>query len=140
MLPAVPASADLSSLREQWTALFGIAPSLRVSRDLLVRAISYRQQEDLYGGLSSSHRRQLTQLAKGLSRHGTIDTSTETRFKPGTRLVREWKGKTHEVIITDDGYLWSGKLYASLSEIARLITGTRWSGPRFFGLEAKRHG
>ena len=56
-------------------------------------------------------------------------------IKPGTKLIREWKGRVHEVIVLDDTYIWSGKPYRSLSQIARAITGTRWSGPRFFGLE-----
>jgi hypothetical protein len=132
-------SADLEVLRQRWSDLFARAPSSRVSRDVLIRGVAFRLQEETYGGLSRTSRRQLGKLANDL-RSGTPFSQPPCSFKPGTRLIREWKGKVHEVVIAGDTYIWGSKHYRSLSEIARAITGTRWSGPRFFGLGNKRAG
>ena len=123
-------------LRERWTKHFGMAPSPRISRELLVRAVAYRLQEEAHDSLSTSCRRQLARLAKTLGEGGSIEGAHTRSFKPGTKLIREWKGKVHEVVIAGGTYIWAGQHYRSLSQIARAITGTRWSGPRFFGLEA----
>jgi hypothetical protein len=122
-------------LRQRWTELFGMAPSLRISRELLVRAVAYRMQEEAHGGFGKSCRRQLGRLAKTLGEGGSVEVPQTRSFKPGTKLIREWKGKVHEVVIAGGTYIWAGQHYRSLSQIARAITGTRWSGPRFFGLE-----
>ena len=123
-------------LRQRWTVFYGMAPSPRISRELLVRAVAHRMQENAHGGHGKSCRRQLARLAETLRDGGSIAMSQTQSFKPGTKLIREWKGKVHEVVIASDTYIWAGKHYRSLSRIARAITGTRWSGPRFFGLEA----
>jgi hypothetical protein len=123
-------------LRQRWSELFGMAPSPRISRELLIRAVAYRMQEEAHGGLGNSCRRQLARLAETLGAGGSIEVTQTRSFKPGTKLIREWKGKVHEVVIAGDTYIWAGQHYRSLSQIARAITGTRWSGPRFFGLEA----
>lgn len=123
-------------LRQRWTELYGMAPNLRISRELLIRAVAYRMQEEAHGGLGKSCRRQLARLAVTLGKGGSIEVSQTRSFKPGTKLIREWKGKVHEVVIAGGTYIWAGQHYRSLSQIARTITGTRWSGPRFFGLEA----
>jgi hypothetical protein len=128
---------DTAQLREKWAALYGLPPTPRISRELLIRGVAYRIQEDAYGGISKLTRNQLERLARDLSRGGSIPSSSSQIAKSGTRLLREWKGKVHEVTVTDEGYQWRGNSYRSLSEIARAITGTRWSGPRFFGVEAK---
>lgn len=125
---------DLNFLRQRWSELFALAPPPRFSRDLLIRGAAFRLQEAAYGGLSKAVRRQLGKLAANLS-NGATFTPSSPSFKPGTKLIREWKGKVHEVVIAGDTYIWSGKHYRSLSQIARAITGTRWSGPRFFGLD-----
>jgi hypothetical protein len=125
-------------LRQRWTVLFGIPPSPRISRELLIRAVAYRMQEEAGGGLSKSCRRQLARLAVTLGEGGSLEVSPTRSFKPGTKLIREWKGKVHEVVIAGGTYIWAGRHYRSLSQIARAITGTRWSGPRFFGVEAGR--
>lgn len=124
------------ALRQRWTKLFGMAPSPRISRDVLIRGTAYRIQEQAYGGLGKACRRQMQSLADTLREGGSIPVTQGQSFKPGTKLIREWKGKVHEVVIAGDTYIWTGKHYRSLSQIARAITGTRWSGPRFFGLEA----
>lgn len=123
-------------LRQRWAEFFGMAPSPRISRELLIRAVAHRMQEEAHGGLGKACRRQLARLAETLREGGSIPMSQTQSFKPGTKLIREWKGKVHEVVIAGGSYIWAGQHYRSLSQIARAITGTRWSGPRFFGLEA----
>lgn len=127
---------DTDALRQRWAEFYGAAPAPRISRDLLIRGIAFRVQEDALSGLGKASRRQLQRLASVLRDGGSITGVKEQSFKPGTRLIREWKGQVYEVVIAGDTYIWSGKTYRSLSQIARAITGTRWSGPRFFGLEA----
>jgi hypothetical protein len=123
-------------LRQRWVEFYGVAPSPRISRELLIRAVAHRMQEDAQGGLGKSCQRRLARLADTLSEGGSIPVSQTQSFKPGTKLIREWKGKVHEVVIAGGTYIWAGQHYRSLSQIARAITGTRWSGPRFFGVEA----
>lgn len=124
---------DLNDLRSRWRMLYGTEPLSRLSRELLIRAIAYRVQEQARGGLS---KKLLRKLEAGAHHHnpgaGGATASVRPRF--GTRLLREWQGRVHEITVGDDDYLWDGRSYRSLSEIARKITGTRWSGPRFFGL------
>jgi hypothetical protein len=129
-------SLDTDDLRRQWATLFGTAPGPRISRDILIRGIADRLQEQTYGARSKALLRRLRGLAKDLSDGGRAIPAQLPSFKPGTKLIREWRGRLHEVVITDKGYVWAGKHYRSLSQVARSITGTRWSGPRFFGLEA----
>ena len=123
-------------LRQRWAEFYGMAPSQRISRELLIRAVAHRMQEEAHGILSKSCRRQLARLAETLVAVGSIEMTQSRSFKPGTKLIREWKGNVHEVVIAGGTYIWAGQHYRSLSQIARAITGTRWSGPRFFGLEA----
>ena len=123
-------------LRQRWAEFYGMAPSPRISRELLIRAVAHRMQEEAHGGLGKPCRRQLARLAVTLGEGGSLEVTQARSFKPGTKLIREWKGKVHEVVIAGGTYIWAGQHYRSLSQIARAITGTRWSGPRFFGLEA----
>jgi hypothetical protein len=127
---------DIATLRARWAELFRIAPLPRISKSLLIRGIAYRLQEEASIGLSKLTRRRLKQLAQALRNGGT--PPVEQAFKVGTKLIREWKGRVHEVVIADDSYIYSGQRYRSLSHIARNITGTSWSGPRFFGVAAGR--
>lgn len=124
---------DTPVLRRRWFDLLKTEPSNRISRDVLIRAVAFAMQAVKSGGLSKPVQRQLLRHVSEIGSAGVQTVSSGPGYKPGTRLVREWQGKVHEVIILDDGYLWSGKRYGSLSAIARAITGTRWSGPRFFG-------
>jgi len=123
------ARARRHRLAEHWTEYFGMAPPARTSRSLLLRAVAYRIQERALGGLSARTRRLLC---------GPEPSPVRRRrtLRPGTVLVREWHGVGHQVTILDNGVLYRGQRYRSLSEVARLITGCRWSGPRFFGLKA----
>ena len=127
----VAALATLSSvsLRERWVRLTA-RPVPRISPAMLRLALAWEIQARAYGGLSRETRRTLDQLAAAKTR-----TSPVT---PGMRLVREWAGKVHVVIVGDDGVIrWNERDWGSLSEVARAITGTRWSGPAFFGLKRK---
>jgi hypothetical protein len=129
---------DIATLRRNWTALFGADPPIWISRQLLIQALGYRLQERALGGLKTSIRRKLVRLAAEFQSTGSISMAATAGFKPGTKLIREWRGKVHEIEVLKDGFGWSGRRYQTLSEIARAITGTRWSGPRFFGLETKK--
>jgi hypothetical protein len=126
---------DVATLRRNWTAHFGTDPPIWISRQLLIQALGYRLQERALGGLKTSIQRKLVRLAAEFQSTGSISMAASAGFKPGTKLIREWRGKVHEIEVLTDGFAWSGRRYRTLSEIARAITGTRWSGPRFFGLE-----
>jgi hypothetical protein len=129
------ADLGLNKLRERWQAFYGSPAPKSMSRELLIRAVAYRIQEERFGGLPPAVRARLLQ---GARTNGTAKARAHRgrSIKPGTRFLREWNGRTHEVTATADGkLLYSGKTYRSLSAIAREITGTRWSGPAFFGLK-----
>ena len=112
-------------------------PPKGISTRLMVRAIAYEMQARQYGGLKSALVRRLDKIAGGKTGGKAEDAPRALALDPGTRLVREWNGVTHTVDVTDLGLEWRGKRYGSLSEIAREITGARWSGPRFFGLNGR---
>jgi Protein of unknown function (DUF2924) len=111
---------------------------MRLSRDLLIRAITYKLQERSYGGLSKAAARKLEQAAAGPPSRGAAKPTPSVSLRPGTRLVREWHGVTHTALIHADGIEWRGQRFRSLSVVARKITGARWSGPRFFGLRQRQ--
>lgn len=117
-----------------WAKVFGEPLAVQAQKDFLIRTLAYRLQEQAHGGLSSATRKRLRKLAAD-AKDGLTPTPNTPRIKPGTRLIRSWRADTHEVMVLEDGFTYRGKQYRSLSEIARLITGTRWSGPLFFGLK-----
>ncbi len=121
-------------LQARWELAYRHPAPKRASRDLLLRAIAYHIQERAEGGLSKAALRRLVHLADPKGNGGRPPRPVPPRLRPGTRLVREWRGEVHQVIIGEDGFDYRGTRYASLSLIAREITGTRWSGPLFFGL------
>jgi DUF2924 family protein len=122
------ARASRDRLAEHWVEYFGAAAPPRTSRSLLIRAVAYKMQERALGGLSASTRRLLSSDAPPPARRSRA-------LRPGTVLVREWRGVGHQVTIIDRSVLYRGERYRSLSEVARRITGARWSGPRFFGIK-----
>src|ERR1035437_4902507 len=131
--------ASLSKLgiderRERWKAMFGKAPSRGNGRSFLIRAIAYRLQEKAFGGLNPSIRRLLARAAEESAPGSSPKKPQIRKAQSGTVLIREWQGNAHRVTMLDDGVSFNGKHYRSLSEVAREITGSRWSGPRFFGL------
>ena len=129
---------DLPELRQQWRTLYRCDASPHLSRELLLCAVAYRLQEVALGGLRPERQRQLRHIAEQFNETGEIRRRTRVELKSGTRLVREWQGRTYEVLVLDDGFSWQGTHYGSLSAVARKITGTPWSGPLFFGLKQNR--
>ncbi len=125
-------------LRGEWRRLHRMPPPMRLSRDLLTRGISYKLQERAYGGLSKAAARKLEQANADPMSRGAVKPAPPISLRPGTRLVREWRGVTHTVLIHADGIEWRGQRYHSLSVVAQKITGARWSGPRFFGLRRRQ--
>ncbi len=119
-----------ADLIERWIELHGSPPIKTMTEDLLARGIAYEMQARQIGGLTPAESKALGALARGRA------NPSPRPLKPGTRLYRSWRGVTQEVLVLDGRYSWRDKTYASLSEVARAITGTRWSGPRFFGLRA----
>ncbi len=126
---------DIADLRQQWRHLYKAEASPHLSRELLMRAIAYRMQEVALGALRPEAQRQLRQIVLELKQSGKTTACLRPQLKPGTRLLREWQGRSYEVLVLDDGYSWQGTQHRSLSAIARKITGTAWSGPFFFGLK-----
>jgi hypothetical protein len=131
-------AATSANLKERWRALYRSESPRRISRDLLIRALAYRIQEKALGGLKPSTRRLLARVAADASARRNIRVAPEPSLKPGTVLLREWHGTQHQVILRENGIVFNGKQYRSLSQVAHRITGTKWSGPLFFGLKAKR--
>ena len=124
---------DLSAMRQEWRRLYRAEPP-RLSRDLMMRALAYRIQESRLRRSVEGDLAAVGGLAAEFESDGRIATPAQPRMKPGARLVREWHGRTHAVVVTEEGFEFEGKLYRSLTGIAREITGAAWSGPRFFGL------
>jgi hypothetical protein len=132
------ADLDIYALRDRWRARYGSEPPVRMSRELPLRAVAYRIQEKAFGGLSAATKRKLLAIASRSGSESPRRVRKQHDAKPGTRFLREWKGRTHEVVALENGrFAYRGTVYRSLSVIAREITGTRWSGPTFFGLNTK---
>jgi hypothetical protein len=126
--------AGIRKLRERWKNLYGKPPCGGLGRSCLIRAIAYRLQEKAFGGLKPSTRRLLVRVAEEAAVRSSPKSPPVRKAEAGTILVREWQGNAHRVTVLGDGVSFNGKRYRSLSEVAREITGSRWSGPRFFGL------
>jgi hypothetical protein len=141
--PAEPAVEDeldrlatmpIAQLRVRYREVFQTEPPKSFGPDLLRRSIAHRIQERAYGGLPSPTRRLLDHLVKATMAKPSGRLELPRRIKPGSELVRTWKGKSYRVMVMTDGFAHDGKTFTSLSEIASKITGTKWNGPRFFGL------
>ena len=130
-------SAPRALLLEEWQLAFGELPPKNLSTKLMRRAVTYEVQVKHLGGLPVSVRKSLCEIAlndqQGLA---TELKPPKPQIKPGTKLLREWNGRTYEVEAVDNGFVWNGVTYKSLSSIAKAITGAHWSGPRFFGLQS----
>lgn len=126
------AALSTHDLRLEWRHLHRAPTSGSLSRDLLLRAVAYKHQERAHGGLSQTAKRMLAALSQNAASRGDDSLQAPAILRPGTRLAREWRGRTHAVLVLDDGFEYQSQRYGSLSEIARIITGTHWSGPRFF--------
>jgi hypothetical protein len=128
---------DASALRLRWREVTGKPAAPGLKGELLVRALAYAIQEKAIGGLSLAAAKRLQAVAREGKVAATAardgKPSPPRRLMPGTRLIREWQGVLHEVIVIPDGFLWQGAAYASLSTVAKAITGTTWNGWVFFG-------
>ena len=134
------AVSDMSqaALRAEWRRLFRSNPPWKIRGDLMVLAIAWKIQVKALGGLTAAEKRRLVRIAEDNKAHGGPSKNSTIHVKPGLKLVREWRGETHDVLVLENGFEWNGQCWGSLSAIAREITGTPWSGPRFFGLQ-RRH-
>ena len=131
-------SLPIKELKQQWRSLYSSEPPHRISRELLIRAVAYRIQEQVRGGLKPSTRRLLIRLANDARGGRPLKFVPAAPASAGTVLMREWHGVTHEVRVLDRGVLYKRRRYRSLTEVAKLITGAHWNGPQFFGLRSKR--
>jgi Protein of unknown function (DUF2924) len=134
---------DAPALRQRWAQLLGDDPPPSLGRKMMIQATAYRLQEGAFGGLRASTLRILDRVVDGA---GSAESKRAPTRKAGagTVLIREWGGITHRVTVLDNDVVYRGRRYRSLSEVARVITGTHWSGPMFFGLrnrsKEKAHG
>jgi hypothetical protein len=129
---------DDDELKNRWRGLYGMKPPQKIHRSLLIAAVAHRMQENALGALSSLVRRHLMQAANNPATPRPSPRYPSLRPRAGTVLVRDWGGVTHQAKVLEDGILFRSKRYNSLSEVARVITGSRWSGPLFFGLKIRR--
>src|SRR5215472_14775507 len=130
---------DIAVLRSRWHVMFGRRPPAHLPRHLLFRILAYRLQVDRLGDLDDASRRLLDRSGSP-EKAGQNAANLKQRIadvRPGTSLGREWNGRLQRVTVLTDGFAWNGKTYPSLSQVAFAITGTRWNGPRFFGLRDK---
>lgn len=136
--------ARLRSLSRQellglWQTLYRRAAPACMRREIMVPFLAYRIQENAYGSPKPATRSKLRRLARSLEQPGgSTEKLLRPKLKNGSRIFREWRGETHEVVVTKSGFEYRRASYRSLSEIARKITGTRWSGPAFFGLNTAK--
>ena len=137
LLKALP-EMNRTALCKQWQERFNKPAPEGVRKELLVRMLAYRVQEQVFGGLSARSRRRLDEMAAAITSDPKTAVANMVSTRPGTQFIRSWQGKTHMVTVQESGYQYDGHRYRSLSEIARHITGTQWSGPLFFGLKTRR--
>jgi hypothetical protein len=129
---------DSPQLVEAWESALKEPAPKHLRRQIFLPLLLYKLQEKAHGGLKPEVRQRLGKLAKSFKSgtgEATASLIASLKFKPGTQLSRKWQGKTHHVIVSERGFEYNGQTYQSLSHIARSITGTRWSGPLFFGLK-----
>ena len=132
---AALATMTYSELHLAWRRHYRAVPPKKISRDILEIGVAWKIQENKLGGLGAAVKRQIAELARTMESKFDLVKPRTMSLKPGARLLRNWLGVTHEVLVVEDGFVWAGRTWRSLSAIAREITGTRWSGPRFFGLK-----
>ena len=130
---------DVGALRARWQNVFRRQPPPHLSRHLLFRMLAYQLQADHFGDLDSESRRLLDNTAspEAAGKRAADRSRMSSAVRPGTILAREWNGRMHRVAVLAEGFAWNGQTYPSLSKVAFASTGTRWNGPRFFGLRDK---
>jgi hypothetical protein len=133
-------SSSLDQLRKAWQEQLGTEPPGFRARDILLRMLAWQIQAKAVGGFDPNTERQLREIAKAFERDPAHRPKPVRILSPGVVLTREWKGVLQRVTVETDGFSHLGRRYRTLSEVARAITGTKWSGPRFFGLESRQTG
>jgi hypothetical protein len=143
--PAIPklsklSTAERAELLAIWTATLGKPPKFQAGRELLASALAWQLQERKFGGLKPATQRKLRVLARAQERKKppTRLPQPPINLRPGTAIIKQWRGAQHVVTVLADGFQNQGTVYGSLSHVAREITGTRWNGPAFFGLRKER--
>ena len=126
---------SLEALKARWLELKPLPLPKFMRRELMSKALAHAIRQAAFGGLDPATQKKLDQLVRQIVPSGERPPPAPNRIKVGTRLIREWQGRVHEVTVESDAFIWNGKRHRSLSEIARLITGTRWNGWVFFGLK-----
>jgi hypothetical protein len=126
-----------AQLRAKWRDCWR-KPAPNIGPDLLRRGIAWKLQSRVYGELPSHIKRELERAAERLRRGEVLISSSRPSLKPGTRLVRQWQGRVHHVLVLDVGYEYDARRFSSLTQVATAITGTHWSGPSFFGLKKRK--
>jgi hypothetical protein len=126
-----------AQLRAKWRECWR-KPAPDIGPDLLRRGIAWKIQSRVYGDLPTHIKRELERAAESLRRGEELLSARGRSLKPGTRLVRSWRGKVHRVLVLDDGYEYDDRRFSSLTQVATAITGTHWSGPSFFGLKKRK--
>lgn len=129
---------SLAELRATWTERLGDEPPKLRTRDLLALALAYRLQVRAHGDLSSATKRKMVELARRFTEDRSYTPVPGPVLKPGSSLIKEWRGVRHEVRVLEQGFSYQGERFGSLSEVAQRITGTRWNGLIFFGLKTRR--
>ena len=132
VLPGLPRKA----LVARWDKAYGRPPPKGISRRLLEYAAAYDLQSKALGGLKPAAKRKLSKIENSPAKDGSTSSQSDRRktVSAGSRLIREWHGRTYTVDVQESGFTYDGEHYSSLSKVANAITGARWSGPRFFGL------
>jgi hypothetical protein len=138
-LAALPALSK-EALSDLWKQFFGSTPPTQLRRKLMISILAYRIQERIFTPLNGRVRSRLVKLAHAFETNADVKSASMPRLRPGTRLVRQWGNQVHLVNVESHGFEYKGGRYQSLSHIARLITGTRWSGPLFFGIKNEQTG
>ena len=128
---------EKQALVELWAELFAKSPPPKLRRDFMIPILAHRLQEEAFGALRLAARKRLDQLARAFTARTDASFAQTSHLRPGTRLVRQWGNRVHVVNVESSAYEYQGVRYQSLSHIARVITGTRWSGPLFFGVKRK---
>ena len=126
---------DRARLKREWEEAIGLPPPPFLSVRIMEKALAYEVQCKAHGGLNAKTRRSLMSIADGQATETVVPSTTTLR--PGAHLVREWNGRSYQVEVVEDGFCMDGRTWSSLSALAQHITGTHWSGPRFFGLNKR---
>jgi hypothetical protein len=129
---------SLEELRATWTTRLGVAPPKLRTRDLMALALAHRLQIRAHGDLPGAAKRRIAELARRYTEDRDFNPVPGPTLKPGSSLIKEWRGVRHEVRVLEEGFSYQGERFGSLSQVAQQISGAKWNGQVFFGLKARR--